>query len=350
MIKNLKLPWTIEEANFAKNSGSVFSCFACGGGSSFGYKLAGFDVIGCNEIDPKIFAIYKKNHSPKYPFVCSIRDMLNKELPKELYNLDILDGSPPCSSFSLGGNRDKDWGKEKKFSEGQSFQRLDDLFFSFIELAKKLQPKYIVAENVKGLISGKAKGYTKEIIKAFELAGYRVQIFLLNACKMGVPQIRERVFFICSRKDLDLDKIKLYFNEKVISSKQAFLLLKNNNIKKSLFLKGQTKSLYHQTKPGDSFAKAHFKGSYFSYKKLSSLKPSLTLTATPTQHHFLEPRKLTVEECQIIGSFPSDYDFLDINDDKKKWLIGMSVPPFMVAKIAQEIKKQWVETTGEGHG
>ena len=44
--------WTLADANFTKDKGKVFSCFACGGGSTMGYKLAGFDVIGCNEIDP----------------------------------------------------------------------------------------------------------------------------------------------------------------------------------------------------------------------------------------------------------------------------------------------------------
>ena len=55
-----------------------------------------------------------------------------KEYPKELYNLDILDGSPPCSSFSTAGIREKGWGKLKKFREGQAKQILDDLFFEFV--------------------------------------------------------------------------------------------------------------------------------------------------------------------------------------------------------------------------
>ena len=83
-----------------KDKGKVFSCFACGGGSTMGYKLAGFDVIGCNEIDPKMIEAYKTNHNPKYSYLEPIQTFkLRKDLPKELYNLDILDGSPPCSSF-----------------------------------------------------------------------------------------------------------------------------------------------------------------------------------------------------------------------------------------------------------
>lgn len=195
--------WTLKDANFTKNKGKVFSCFACGGGSTMGYKLAGFDVIGHNDIDPKMVEVYKENHKPKYSFLESITTFAKrKDLPKELYELDILDGSPPCSSFSMAGNREKDWGKEKKFREGQELQVLDTLFFDFIDLANELKPKVVVAENVKGLLLGNAKQYVIKIYEAFDKAGYTCQHFLLNASKMGVPQRRERVFFIALRKDL----------------------------------------------------------------------------------------------------------------------------------------------------
>lgn len=134
--------WTLEDAIFTKDKGKVFSCFACGGGSTMGYKLAGFDVIGCNEIDPKMIETYKLNHKPKFAFLESIETFKKRDdLPDELYNLDILDGSPPCSSFSLSGSREKGWGVEKKFREGQAEQVLDTLFFDFIDLAKKITTK-----------------------------------------------------------------------------------------------------------------------------------------------------------------------------------------------------------------
>ena len=189
--------WTLKDAKFTKDKGKVFSCFACGGGSTMGYKLAGFDVLGCNEIDPKMADAYKTNHDPKYCFVEPIQSFkLRNDLPSELYNLDILDGSPPCSSFSMAGNRGDDWGKEKKFREGQAEQVLDTLFFDFIDLAKKLQPKVVVAENVKGLLLGSARDYVLKIYEAFEAAGYYVNHWLLDASNMGVPQRRERVFFL----------------------------------------------------------------------------------------------------------------------------------------------------------
>lgn len=202
--------WSLEDAVFTKDKGKVFSCFACGGGSTMGYKIAGYDVIGCNEIDPRMMKCYETNHHPQYSYLEDIRDLVKRNyLPEELYNLDILDGSPPCSTFSMSGLREDAWGKEKKFKEGQKTQVLDTLFFDFIALAKRLKPKVVIAENVKGLLLGNAIDYVRRIYKDFEEAGYYCQHFLLDASKMGVPQKRERVFFICIRHDLGVHFLKV---------------------------------------------------------------------------------------------------------------------------------------------
>ena len=71
--------WRLSEAKFTKDKGKVFSCFACGGGSTMGYKLAGFDVIGCNEIDAKVNRCYVANHSPRYNFLEDIRTLRERE-------------------------------------------------------------------------------------------------------------------------------------------------------------------------------------------------------------------------------------------------------------------------------
>ena len=76
----------------------VFGTFICGGGSSMGYKLAGYHHLGGVELDPSIAAIYKQNHHPEHLYIEDIRDFNKRtDLPAELYQLDILDGSPPCS-------------------------------------------------------------------------------------------------------------------------------------------------------------------------------------------------------------------------------------------------------------
>jgi DNA (cytosine-5)-methyltransferase 1 len=100
--------------DITKNDYNVFGTFICGGGSTMGYKLAGFNHLGGVEIDPKIAKVYQLNHKPKYLYLEDIREFVKRsDIPNELYNLDLLDGSPPCSSFSMAGNREKDWGKKK---------------------------------------------------------------------------------------------------------------------------------------------------------------------------------------------------------------------------------------------
>lgn len=344
--------WTLKDANFTKDKGKVFSCFACGGGSTMGYKLAGFDVIGCNEIDPKMMEAYKTNHNPKYSYLEPIQTFkLRKDLPQELYNLDILDGSPPCSSFSMAGNREKDWGKEKKFREGQAEQVLDNLFFDFIDLAKELQPKVVIAENVKGLLLGNAKDYARRIYKEFQAAGYslRIEPYLLNAATMGVPQRRERVFFIAIRNDLakpfleQVDmfqvapKLKLEFKEPEIKFGK---IEKNQESYKELT--GALMDLWSKTKPGDNFGSAHEKGHYFGEYKQHKNNVANTIVANSSSsnlYHYSIPRILNDLEYKLIGSYPLDYDFIK---NKPKYLIGMSVPPVMVAQIATEIYNQWL--------
>lgn len=93
-----------------------------------GYKLAGYTVVGNCEIDPRMMKLYQRNHHPEYSFLMDIRDFSKLQLsslPEALRQLDILDGSPPCSVFSTAGEREKGWNREKVFREGQKKQRLD---------------------------------------------------------------------------------------------------------------------------------------------------------------------------------------------------------------------------------
>ena len=314
----------------------VFGTFICGGGSTMGYKLAGFDHIGGVEIDPKVADVYKSNHNPKHLFIEDIREFTKrKELPEELYNLDILDGSPPCSSFSMAGNREKDWGKEKVFREGQAKQRLDDLFFDYIALAKRLQPKVVIAENVKGMLQGNAKAYVKKIKAEFEAAGYVVQLFLLNAASMGVPQKRERVFFICQRKDLGFNPLKLAFYENPI----PFGIIDEGNVKRKELLPSYLER-WNKTKKGGNPKTTSGNTFGFMYKT-SKVDVCSTITSGGTNCHFNYPCEITNNETMLVGTYPLDYNFKSI---EPKYLIGMSVPPVMTAQIAHQIYLQWFKT------
>ena len=345
--------WTLKDANFTKDKGKVFSCFACGGGSTMGYKLAGFDVLGCNEIDPKMIEAYKANHNPKYAYLEPIQTFkLREDLPQELYELDILDGSPPCSSFSMAGNREKDWGKDKVFREGQAMQVLDTLFFDFIDLAKKLQPKVVVAENVKGLLMGEAIAYVREIYKQFDEAGYYCQHWLLDASKMGVPQRRERVFFIALRKDLaapfliqqdmftQVPELKIEFDEPEITFGE---IESNENGRK---LTGKALVLWENrtdkdTLLSDACFRIYGTKIFFSSMLQQKNKVLYTIVASESSPiiHFEKPYVLSDTELKKGGTYPLDYNFLKL---KPKYLIGMSVPPVMTAQIAKQVYNQWL--------
>lgn len=307
-----------------------------------GYKLAGYDVLGGVEIDPQMVKVYKANHKPKISYVMGVQDF-NKiprnQLPKELFNLDILDGSPPCSSFSMSGSREKAWGDKKKFREGQADQVLDDLFFHFIETARILQPKIVIAENVKGLVIGKAKGYVKQIAKAFDLAGYDLQLFLLNAAFMGVPQKRERTFFIGKRKSANVPKLSLKFKEPLIPAEKAFEGIECLGKE----LSPDQLKWWKLCKPGFAFSSVHPKGHWFNAFKLhkSSIAPTLTASGGNAEpFHWSKPRKISDAGMLRLQTFPDDFQAGPIG---AKYICGMSVPPFMTQRIALEIQKQWLD-------
>lgn len=349
--------WKLSEANFTKDKGKVFSCFSCGGGSTMGYKLAGFDVIGFNEIDPKMAILYIKNHKPEFQFVEAIQDFVKwGEFPDELFNLDILDGSPPCSSFSIAGNREKDWGKSKKFKEGQAKQVLDTLFFDFIELAGILKPKVVVSENVVGILMGNAKSYARRILQSFDESGYFVKEFLLKAKDMGVPQRRERVFFIAIRKDLasllpvnheilfdEFPLLNLKFNSPQIEFHQIY----TKNLNDAAWT-NQDKKVWPNRKRGDrKYADVLLRmdGKYSSFNSGFIYSDEVVKTITSTEASkltlFDEPRRMNSKEMILSQTFPLDYDFGSDKASKIQYVLGMSVPPVMMAHLADRIYEQW---------
>lgn len=303
-----------------------------------GYKRAGFRVLGCCEIDPAINAIYKQNLHPRFSYAMDVRDF-NKldEYPDELMSLDVLDGSPPCSTFSMAGDRECAWGKQKRFAEGQKLQTLDDLFFVFLETVGRLKPKVVVAENVKGLVLGNAKGYVNEIVKRFGLLGYEVQLFLLNASRMGVPQTRERVFFVANR--MGYGKLELEFREKPVTFGQV---REPNGIPLSDKVDA---SVFRYARHGESNLKNAMKrktgkASRFNDVLLWDDCVPPTLCASGCVTRMCDLTRATPRDLLNIATFPQDYA---APPGKAQFVAGMSVPPSMMANVAHEIKRQWLE-------
>lgn len=319
----------------------VFSTFSCGGGSSMGYKRAGFEVIGNVEIDPRINSMYVRNNHPKYNYCMDLREFNRlDDLPEELYHLDILDGSPPCTTFSTAGKREKTWGKKKKFREGQAEQTLDDLFFVFLDTVEKLRPKVVIAENVVGLIKGNAKGYVHEIIRRFKAAGYDVQIFQLNSAFMDVPQARHRVFFVANNQGYK--PIKLKFENDPISfgevrTEKGKPLGENTTVSNALLM---------EAKPGekrllDTAARIAGENTrYFSHMLVWDEQIVPTVTSSGGYYRMADRTMFSEDDFKNVQSFPQDYDFCG-ND--AQYVCGMSVPPNMMANIAKEVYEQWLK-------
>lgn len=332
--KSTDWKWNMATDYPTKNGLKVFSCFACGGGSTMGYKLVGCDVIGCNEIDPRMNKVYVENHHPKYNFLEDIRDFNKRDdLPAELYNLDILDGSPPCSTFSMAGQREDAWGKEKKFREGQKLQTLDDLLFIFIDTVAKLQPKVAILENVEGLMLGNAWKYVQKIYKKFHKIGYKVKHWLLKGETMGVPQTRHRVFFVATKLDFDLDKINMWFNYEPILFKEC---------KQGIGGK-VSQSVYNLISNADEKDKCladvnirlNGKGSRFNEMIVwdNSIAPTIH---THGFYRGNDIQKFTMEDYRNCQTFPQDYSFLD---ESASYICGMSVPPIMIKRLMTRLIK-----------
>lgn len=336
--KSTDWKWHFKDYPKEKNGLKVFSCFACGGGSTMGYKLAGCEVLGDCEIDPQMNEVYIKNHHPKYNYLMDIRDFNKLEdLPEELYHLDILDGSPPCTTFSMAGEREKGWGKKKKFREGQTEQTLDDLSFIFIETVNKLKPKCVIMENVEGLLLGAAWSYV--IYKQFAEIGYTVNHYLCKGEHMGIPQTRHRVFFIAFRNDLnfDFDKLDMCFNYEPVK----YGKIKEGNLrlmkKESTFYQIALKANDKDKSIADTRVRFGEKGSAFQvlYIRDRDIMPTLrTKIDIIDLNDPSNPAIVSKETIRNAQTFPQDYDFCGKNVE---YICGMSVPPIMIKRIVNRI-------------
>ena len=346
--------WNLSDLEKVEPNGlSVFSCFAGGGGSSQGYKMAGYDVIGCNEIDPRQMEIYKHNLNPKYSYLEDIRTFRERDdLPKELFNLHVLDASFPCSLFAQCNlDADNKKGVEVKFREGQSMQTLDDLAFETIHLVDKLRPQIAIFENVKGLLQEKNRWYVEQIYSQFNNIGYKICHQLINCADLGVPQKRERVFFFAVRDDIDIPTSDLFGTEPSLdlNIREDHVMFKDiyeKDVCENPLSEYYTEIWGHR-KHGDadfSCTNGRFRnkpntgfGQNYVYQEgtcntLTSKKDVIVL--------FDEPRYLNDSERLKIGSWSQDYDFLT---QKCHYVLGMSVPPLAMYRIAKEIEIQWLK-------
>src|SRR3989304_6198722 len=177
---------------------TVISLFSGCGGSSLGYKWAGFKELLAIDFEKNAVETFRLNF-PEVPcWQKSVIEVTAKEILSfckiKKGELDVLDGSPPCQGFSIAGKRN--------ITDSRN-----DLFKEYVRLVNDLQPKVFIMENVSGMIKGKMKGKFIEIITMLKSLNYQVKCKLLNAMWYNVPQSRERLIFIGVRNDLELQPV-----------------------------------------------------------------------------------------------------------------------------------------------
>lgn len=214
------------------------------------------------------------------------------------------------------------------------------------------QPPVIIAENVSGLIKGNGKGYAKLIADRLTHIGYKPQLFLIDAADCGVPQHRERAFFVALRNDIQAPKLVLDPSEPYISVSDVCADLQQLTAEELIETKASacTQKWWPDTKPGDLFSNTRVRLGYtrslFCHIRLDGSRPSNTITscARSTLSHWDTCRKLSLRELTRICSFPEDYKYKSVNQGA--YLLGMSVPPLMMKYVASEVIKQWLGPAG----
>lgn len=309
-----------------KKQPTVISTFCGCGGSSLGYKLAGYKELLAIDFNENSIETFKQNF-PEVPIWFKDLTKINGKDILDFCNiskgdLDILDGSPPCQGFSIAGKRNVNDSR-------------NDLFKDFVRLIKELEPKIFVMENVTGMIKGTMKGKFKEIIIILKNLNYNVQCKLLNSQYFNVPQARERLFFIGIRKDLNKNPVFPKPNNNLLTVQEVWkdLIISKIEKEEALIKSKRQYQLFLETKEGEAHKK------HFSFAKISRHKPSRTLTKTIGLYHYNEPRLLVESELKRICSFPDDFQF--IGSLKSKYArMGNAVMPNQMKAIAETIKRE----------
>ena len=377
---------------------SYISFFAGGGGSSAGYKLAGGDCRFVNEFQQVAVDTYLENW-PNTPHICGdIKDVTGAQIMEmtgiKKYELDILDGSPPCPPFSMSGTKKAGWGKEK-MAYGMKQKNIEDLTWEMIRIAGEMMPKVIICENVKGLTMEYAKQHLDRMVTDFEALGYATTFKVLNGIHFGVPQKRQRVFIVSVRNDV-LEDIGMPWmlvsslfpdgadEEPSVEDAIGDLRLDNENsveahelreiMKKSAkykWLKRLPKNpdkvmsvgddivgpfydklIAHRTKWGKEVPER--KTSFFQSRRVPWHQASHTLseqglqTSLAVNLHPDEDRGYTTKEAKRLMSLPEDY-ILTGTLNERLARIGLMVAPMMMKYVAASIYEKVLEPYNEVH-
>lgn len=314
---------------------TVISTFAGCGGSSLGYKLAGYRELLAVEWDDNAVETFKMNFPDVPVFHGDIAKLTGEDCMRmagiKSGELDVFDGSPPCQGFSMAGKR--------KFDDPRN-----SLFKEYARLLKELQPKVFVMENVTGMVKGVMKQAYLQIIKTLRECGYKAKGEVLNAMYYNVPQSRERVIIIGVRNDIGIEPSHPKPQTKPISYKQATKGVKSDSEQRLL----SEVLLRYAKLHGDGWSTksdiyAKVKGNFsnsISLKWCSWNSVCGTLSKSEISLagivHPDKKRYLSESELKRVGSFPDNFRFTSRSKAVER--IGNSVPPNLMKAIAEHIK------------
>lgn len=342
----------------------------CGcGGLTKGFVLAGFESVG--GVDFNVAAIKTFNHNFKMSkgICCDLLEMGVDRIKEEfgdLSDIDVIIGGPPCQGFS-SANRYKIEGDDPR----------NKLFFEFVKFVDLAQPRAIVIENVRGIVT-QDNGYAKNrIYEIFESRGYKVNHQILDAFDYGVPQKRLRNFFIMLKnkkfdfKSLPLSSEKrtvkesigeLYSFENSDSEIKRIKIPPKTNYQK--YLRSDNNLIYNhdvrypaekvqhrisfvpqggnwQCVPAELWPTDRSNRHSSAYKRLAEDQPSVTVDTGNNHSNYFHPlynRIPTVREAARLQSFPDDFVFLG-NRSEQYRQVGNAVPPLLAFSIANRIKE-----------
>lgn len=302
----------------------IISLFSGAGGLDLGLIQAGNTVIWANDIDKDAVATYKENIGEH--IVCD--DIKNIDI-SALPNGDVVVGGFPCQGFS----------------QANMLRTLDDdrnqLYRFFYNTIKIKQPKFFIAENVKGILSlGKGKAI-KTIVSDFEAAGFITFVYLVNMADYGIPQTRQRVIIIGQRKDLN-NELKFQFPVPTHSKK--------GELKPWVSIE---EAIGHFPDPDEendvlNHTYSAYKVSYRNFtghRETDPTKPSPTILARGNGKggvcaipHYNGKRRLTIRESASVQTFPETFHFNGTMGSCYRQ-IGNAVPVKFAKLLGEELMR-----------
>jgi len=305
----------------------VVSLFSGAGGLDLGFIKAGHQIIWANDNFPDAVKTYRKNIGNH--IICEdISKIPSNEIPEH----DILIGGFPCQGFSVANTK-----------RGENDER-NKLYLELLRVLVDKQPKFFLAENVKGIMSLMQGKVFEMIIEDFKKAGYKVKHKVLNAANFGVPQRRERVIILGVRNDVDfsLEHPEPTHGEDstLFSDRESWVTI--GNALKNIPEPEEEHDLINHTY---SKFKLKFNG-YLGNRAIDPNKPAPTVTARGDEkggvvvlHHPNNHRRMSVRELALTQSFPIDFIF-EGNNSSAYRQIGNAVPPMLAFAVASIFPKE----------